>query len=103
MEREKEKKKKNHAKEAFEFAVILILNLRHKTNISHFRFAITRPTKLQKRRQIHLSSFISQDSLVAICYLIFFGMNYDFCTFHYVFNLETISPLNMDVKAKRES
>lgn len=61
-----------HIKEAFELAVIPILNLRHKTNISHIGVAITRPMKLQKCGRIHLSSFISHKPQVAICYLNFF-------------------------------
>lgn len=89
-----------HIKEAFELAVIPILNLRHKTNISHIGVAITRPTKLQKCRPILLSSFISHKPQVAICYLNLGGRELWFMYIPFVLNLEIISPLNTDVKGK---
>jgi hypothetical protein len=76
--------KNPHMKEAFELAAILILNFRHRTNISHLRVAITTPIKLQKYRQILLSSFLGLTQKPKWPYAtLFFCESYDLCTFHF--------------------
>lgn len=79
---------------SFELAALLILNFRQSANISHLGVAITRPTKLQKYRQIFLSSFLHLTQKPKGPYVTLFFMRAMIYihTFHFALNLEIISP-----------
>ena len=87
-------KKRKAAYEAFELAAILNFNFRHSAHNSHLRVAITRPTKLHKYRQIFLSSYfhLTQRPKWPYVTLFFVRAVIYIHTFHFVLNLEIISP-----------
>ena len=87
-------KKRKAAYEAFELAAILNFNFRHSAHNSHLRVAITRPTKLHKYRQISLSSYfhLTQRPKWPYVTLFFVRAVIYIHTFHFVPNLEIISP-----------